>query len=91
MPKNKRNQETCTIPVSRSLSTLKLTLPAGKKWEALPGHLQQELLHSLTCFSCEDTKRLGSEVKGRVSKGSLQFHGKCNRCGAEAVRVVENK
>jgi hypothetical protein len=59
-------------------------------WETLPNPSRRDLLDSVACFSCEDTNGLGSEVKGRVSKGALLLHGKCNRCGAEAVRIVEN-
>ena len=76
---------------AKTLHTLELTAPARKVWETLPNRSRRELLNSVACFSCADTQGLGSQVKGRVVKGKLRLHGKCNRCGAEAVRIVEDR
>ena len=84
-------QKPGATPDTSALHTLELTSPARKVWETLPDPSRRELLNSVACFSCADTKGLGSQVNGRVSKGKLRLHGKCNRCGAEAVRIVDNR
>jgi len=59
-------------------------------WRSIPADKQLKILRTVWCTRCRNMSQI-TTIKANVCAGMLVLRGNCNRCGADAARVVENQ
>jgi hypothetical protein len=59
-------------------------------WQSMPGDVQFKILNTIWCTRCRKMTGM-AELSARVCSGVLVFTGKCNRCGSDVARVIDNR
>ncbi len=67
----------------------KFTPDAQKKWDSIPGDIQDKLLKNVFCVKCKLTAMI--DYSGKVEKGDLILSGKCEKCGKKVSRLIEGE
>jgi hypothetical protein len=61
---------------------------AQRFWDAIAPRTQQMLLTSVWCCQCRDAVTL-VDVSGRMERGNLILHGRCENYRTEIARMIE--
>ncbi|WAA12890.1 hypothetical protein [Fervidibacillus halotolerans] len=66
------------------------TQPINLKWMKISKDIRERLLNNVWCSNCRGAVRV-VEYSIEDDKLGLIIKGKCETCGGEVVRVVENQ
>lgn len=62
---------------------------AAQKWSKLPQTLKHRLLGNVFCSNCGATTVVDYTLHDNVS--GILIKGKCNKCGKDVARLVEDE
>ncbi|MCI0398777.1 MAG: plasmid pRiA4b ORF-3 family protein [Chloroflexi bacterium] len=71
-------------------STQSFTRPAQWFWDAIPDHIQAQLLGNVWCRHCA-AETVMVDFKGSIRQGDLLLRGHCLRCGRPVARIIEGE
>ncbi|HSH01739.1 MAG TPA: plasmid pRiA4b ORF-3 family protein [Anaerolineae bacterium] len=79
--------ELVVAPVS---STQTFTRHAQKFWDAIPEHVQVNILSKVFCWQCTGLTTIVN-FKGNIENGDLILQGQCIKCGGSVARLIERE
>ncbi len=67
------------------------TPEAQERWDAIPPHYQERILHNISCPHCDDMTTMVPDFWGEIQGTTLILHGKCVTCEGRVARVLEGE
>jgi hypothetical protein len=64
------------------------TVPARKRWEAIPPDVRRQLLANVWCGNCRREVTI-TNFTGAIRDGDLLLVGRCAECHGDVARVIE--
>jgi hypothetical protein len=71
-----------------TISSVRLTPGARKRWQQVPDWAKEEILQAVWCSAC----LAGTPMQlreGRMEERDLILEGTCRKCGTEVARLIE--
>jgi hypothetical protein len=67
------------------------SLEAQARWDAIPRHFQERILHNVSCPHCDDMTTMAPDFWGEIQGTTLILHGTCVTCESRVARVLEGE
>ena len=62
-----------------------------ERWDAIPSHFQERILHNVSCPHCDDMTTMAPDFWGEMKGTTLVLHGTCMTCEGRIARVLEGE
>ena len=66
------------------------SLDAKRLWDTVPPFYKTQILNNVWCSHCSKVTTI-VHFTGKVERGDLILEGKCERCGGQVARLIENE
>lgn len=66
-----------------------IDIKAAQKWSKIPKKFQEKIIHNVFCSNCGATTIVDYTMEN--DRFGILLKGKCNTCGGNVARLVENE
>jgi hypothetical protein len=67
------------------------TAEAQARWDAIPSHFHEQILHNVWCPHCGDMTTMAPDFWGEIQGTTLVLHGTCVTCEGQVARVLDGE